>query len=105
MVCDSSSYAQPTAIPGKRATSLSPFFLLLPALVAVGRSAHRCQQVVFSERLAAMSCSARRSQPVVFSERLAAMSCSAHRSQPVVFSKKARSHELLRSPLPAGLLQ
>src|SRR5205814_9764840 len=52
--------------PGKRATSFSPF-LLLPALVAVGRSAHR--------------------------------------SRLVFFSKKARSHELLRSLLPAGLLQ
>ena len=37
---DSSADAEPPAIPGKRATSFLPFFLLLPALVAVGRSAH-----------------------------------------------------------------
>src|SRR5437763_13635370 len=53
--------------PAKPATSFSPFFLLPPALVAPGRSAHR--------------------------------------SQPVVLSTKARSHELLRPPLPAGLPQ
>src|SRR5437868_10138088 len=67
MGSDSTSDAEPTAIPGKRATSFSPFFLLLPALVAAGRPAQR--------------------------------------SQHVVFSKKARSRELLRSPLGAGPLQ
>ena len=35
---------------------------------------------------------------------LAAISCSAHCSQLVFFSEKARSYELLRSPLLAGSL-
>ena len=55
-------------------------------LVAPGRSAHRPEQVVFSEKLAAIG-------------------CSAHSSQPVFFSKKARSHAPLRSLLRARLLK
>ena len=35
---------------------------------------------------------------------LVASGRSAHGSRQVVFSKKARSHELLRPPLPAGSL-
>src|SRR5256714_3875186 len=50
MVCDSSSHAEPTAIPGKGATSFSPSFLLLSMLVAAGRPAHCSQQVVFSTK-------------------------------------------------------
>ena len=79
---DSSADSEPTAIPGKRATS---FFLLLPALVAAGRPAHRSQEVVFSEKPAATG-------------------CSAHCSQQVVFSEKAHGCELPRSLLRAGTL-
>src|SRR5437868_3804030 len=59
MGCDSTSDAEPTAIAGKRATSFPPF-LLLPALVAPGRSSS-------VRKLAASSRSADRSEQVVSS--------------------------------------
>ena len=79
---DCSADAEPPAIPGKRATSFLPFFLVPPVLVAPGRSADRSQQVFFSEKPAATSCSAHRSQPVLFSEKLSAPGRYAPRSQP-----------------------
>ena len=90
--------------PGKRATSFSPF-LLLPALVAVGRFAH-CSQLVFFSKKSPQPRAAPLTAPSWSSsvKRLTAPSCSAPRSQPVVFSKKARSRQLLCSELPAFTL-